>query len=205
MEPTFEKTNYIETGTPKNSGELYPGRVIARRENAGRYFFECDNHCQLEVIAIESRIIRFRFAPEGLFDDGFSYGIKEDLDLSGLVMQVEENEKEYALKTDDLVIRIAKKKLILRIEDHDGFVISQDEKGFHWYDNDDFGGENVIMSRNIQARERFYGLGDVPGHKELRGQRRTLWGSDVYGYDEATDPLYKNIPFFEGFGLNFLY
>ncbi|HBE97455.1 MAG TPA: glycosyl hydrolase, partial [Verrucomicrobiales bacterium] len=42
------------------------------------------------------------------------------------------------------------------------------------------------------------GLGDVPGHKDLRGQRRMLWGSDVYGYDASTDPLYKNIPFFIG-------
>ena len=55
-----------------------------------------------------------------------------------------------------------------------------------------------MMSRVIQSREHFYGLGDIPGHKNLRGQRRQLWGSDVYGYNAETNPLYKNIPFFVG-------
>ena len=198
MEPTFEKDNYIETGMPKNTGELFPGKVVAMRESEGRYFFECDNRCQLEVIAIEAKTIRFRFAPDGSFNDEFSYGVREDLDQSGTSMDVEEREKEFVLKTEALAIFVGKGSLAIRVEDHDGFVLSQDEKGFHWYDNDDFGGENVILSRNIQARERFYGLGDIPGHKDLRGQRRMLWGSDVYGYDENTDPLYKNIPFFIG-------
>ena len=198
MEPAFEKDNYIETGMPKNTGEHFPGKVVTMREIEGRYLFVCNNRCELEVIAIDSKTIRFRFAPKGEFSDEFSYAIKEDLDQSGMKLEVEEREKEFVLKTESLMIFIGKMGLLIRVEDHDGFVLSQDEKGFHWYDNEDFGGENVMLSRNIQARERFYGLGDVPGHKDLRGQRRMLWGSDVYGYDASTDPLYKNIPFFIG-------
>ncbi|MBR9760352.1 DUF4968 domain-containing protein [bacterium] len=198
MEPAFEKDNYIETGMPKNAGELFPGKVVKMEEIEGRYLFVCDNRCELEVIAIDPKTIRFRFAPTGEFSDGFSYAIKEDLDQSGMKLEVKEGEKEFVLKTESLMVFIAKMGLLIRVEDHDGFILSQDEKGFHWYDNEDFGGENVILSRNIQARERFYGLGDVPGHKDLRGQRRMLWGSDVYGYDASTDPLYKNIPFFIG-------
>ena len=80
MEAAFEKDNYIETGMPKNTGELFPGKVVRMREVKGRYLFVCDNRCELEVIAIDPKTIRFRFAPTGEFSDEFSYAIKEDLD-----------------------------------------------------------------------------------------------------------------------------
>ncbi|MDA7887930.1 DUF4968 domain-containing protein [Akkermansiaceae bacterium] len=198
METTFEKDNYIETGMPKNAGELFPGTIVEIREDENRRIFVCDNLCQLEVTVVDPKTIRFRFTPTGEFSDGFSYALDDQFDQSGIGVELSEKKKEYVLKTESLVINVAKVGLLIRIEDHDGFVLSQDEKGFHWYENDDFGGENVMLSRNIQPRERFYGLGDIPGHKDLRGQRRMLWGSDVYGYDAATDPLYKSIPFFIG-------
>ena len=155
MEPAFEKDNYIETGMPKNTGELFPGKVVTMQEIEGRYLFVCDNRCELEVIAIDPKTIRFRCAPTGKFSDDFSYAIKEDLDQSGMKLEAKEGEKEFVLKTESLMIFIGKMGLLIRVEDHDGFVLSEDEKGFHWYDNEDFGGENVILSRNIQARERF--------------------------------------------------
>ena len=195
---TFEKDNYIETGMPAEAGELFPGTVVEHLNEGQRQVFLCDNRCALEVTCVNELTVRFRFAPQGEFSDGFSYAVLPESLEGGPAPKVEEDEKHYILKTGSIVVFLLREGLRMRIEDTEGNLLSQDEKGFHWYENHDFGGEMVMMSRVIQSREHYYGLGDVPGHKNLRGQRRQLWGGDVYGYDAETDPLYKNIPFFIG-------
>lgn len=202
---TFEKDNYIETGMPAEAGELFPGRVIEHRNEGARQVFRCDNACVLEVTCVDTETVRFRFAPSGDFADDFSYAILPEVAEKGLVPEVSEDDENFVIKTGSLVIFLLREGLRLRIEDSAGNLLSQDEKGFHWYQNDSFGGEVVMMSRVIQSQEHYYGLGDVPGHKNLRGQRRQLWGSDVYGYGADTDPLYKSIPFFVGLHHNRAY
>lgn len=198
-EATFEKGNYIETGMPAEVGERFPGRAVDYRRADDRWIFQCDNRCALEVIFLEGGTVRFRFAPYGDFEDDFSYAVLPEACRERVQAEVSEEAEQFILKTADLTVFLRKDGLRVRIEDADGSLLSQDEKGFHWYDNHAFGGEVVMTSRAIQSHEHFfYGLGDIPGHKNLRGQRRDLWGSDVYGYDAKTDPLYKNIPFFIG-------
>lgn len=194
---TFEKDNYIETGMPAEAGELFPGTVVSYGEKDGRWIFYCDNLCALEVSCLACGAIRFRFAPNGDFEDDFSYAVLPEA-LVLVKPTVTEEAAEFIIRTDGLIVFLQKDGLRIRIEDEEGRVLSRDEKGFHWHDNQVFGGEVVMTSRVIQPSEHFYGLGDIPGHKNLCGQRRQLWGSDVYGYTEETDPLYKNIPFFIG-------
>lgn len=197
-EATFDKDNYIETGMPVEAGELFPGIVVDHLDEGARQVFLCDNFCALAVTCIDVRTVRFRFAPNGDFPEDFSYAVvPEALDRS-VSPEVSKTESHYLIKTGELVVSISREGLRIRIEDNEGNLLSDDEKGFHWYHNDAYGGEVVMMSRVIQSREHFYGLGDIPGHKNLRGQRRQLWGSDVYGYNADTNPLYKNIPFFIG-------
>lgn len=198
MDNTFDKDNYIETGMPAESGELFPGSVIEWRDEGVKQYFRCDNQCALEVTGVDARTVRFRFATEGRFSDGFSYATTEEIRGGSELLKVEESEAGFVVSTSELRIHLSREGLTMRIEDLKGTVLSEDEKGFHWYENVTFGGDTVMMSRRMQSREHHYGLGDIPGNKNLRGQKRMLWGSDVYGYDADTDPLYKNIPFFIG-------
>ena len=195
---TFEKDNYIETGMPVSAGELFPGTVVEHRDEGARQVFVCDNACALEVRSVDAKTLRFRFVPNGDFSGDFSYAVAPEIFEQGPALEVKVSETHYIIHSGEVVVHLLREGLRMRIEDLEGNVLSEDEKGYHWYVNDDFGGEVVMMSRVIQSKEHYYGLGDVPGHKNLRGQRRMLWGSDVYGYDEKTDPLYKSIPFFIG-------
>ena len=194
----FEKDNYIETGMPAEEGELFAGQVVTHVDEEGRQVFHCDNRCALEVRFLAGDVVRFRFAPYGDFEEDFSYGLDPEAKVEIVPPGVEEEDEQFVLRAGGLVVFLQKEGLRVRIEDLEGQVLSEDEKGFHWHRNEDFGGEVVMTSRAVQSREHFYGLGDIPGHKNLRGQRRQLWGSDVYGYNAETDPLYKNIPFFIG-------
>ena len=198
MDAAFEKDNYIETGMPAEVGELSAGVITGWVNEGGELRFYCDNGCALRIIGIDEKTVRFRFAPDGRFTDDFSYATLPEIKETRHLLVVHEDDEGFLVETGALKISLSSEGLRLRIEDLEGNVLSQDEKGFHWYENQEFGGHVVMTSRVIQSREHFYGLGDIPGHKNLRGQRRMLWGSDVYGYVASTDPLYKNIPFFIG-------
>lgn len=198
MDAVFEKDNYIETGMPAESGELYAGVIMGWTEENDVLSFRCDNGCVLRISGFEATTIRFRFAPDGHFEEDFSYAVLPEVFERQHALEVSEETEGFLIKTETLKISLSREGLKVRIEDYEGNLLSEDEKGFHWYDNNSFGGKVVMTSRIIQSREHFYGLGDISGHKNLRGQRRMLWGSDVYGYDDLTDPLYKNIPFFIG-------
>lgn len=45
---------------------------------------------------------------------------------------------------------------------------------------------------------QYFGLGDKTGPLDRRGRSFTLWTTDAYAYNDATDPLYKSIPFYLG-------
>ena len=203
-EPNFDKGNYIETGQPSAAGECRPGAIVSATVEDNRALFICDSLCALEVTCITPETVRFRFATNGRFSDGFSYATIP-AETSAKKLKLHDNKDTLTLETGGLWIHVGREHLMLTIEDLDGHVLSQDEKGFHWEDNEEFGGQFLYNSRKIQAREHFYGLGDIPGQPNLRGQRRSLWGSDVYGYGALTDPLYKNIPFFIGLHHNQAY
>jgi alpha-glucosidase len=44
--------------------------------------------------------------------------------------------------------------------------------------------------------EHYFGLGDKTGPLDHRDLAFTNWNSDMFGWQESTDPLYKTIPFF---------
>ena len=71
-EAAFDKDNYIETGMPAEAGELFPGKVVEHRDEGRHHLFVCDNYCALEVICLDARTVRFRFATNGDFSDDFS-------------------------------------------------------------------------------------------------------------------------------------
>jgi alpha-glucosidase len=70
--------------------------------------------------------------------------------------------------------------------------------GFHWQYYLQKGGKIVYCSKQIQEGERFYGMGDKPTDLNLFDKRVENYGTDAYGYQKDTDPLYRNIPFYYG-------
>ena len=77
-------------------------------------------------------------------------------------------------------------------------LINQDEIGFHWEESYEFGGNIVKMSKTVNERESYFGLGDKPDHLNLKGKRFQNWVTDSYAFGKETDPIYKAIPFFTG-------
>ena len=60
-------------------------------------------------------------------------------------------------------------------------------------------GEGFRLHKALPAGTRIFGLGEKAGGLDRRGRSFAMWNTDAYRYQESTDPLYKDIPFFIGF------
>ncbi|MEM7383444.1 MAG: glycoside hydrolase family 31 protein [Verrucomicrobiota bacterium] len=198
MPDTLQDHNYMINDLGVKQGEFFPGKATACRTEGSRFFFDCDNGACMMVHFVTDRIVRVRFATDR-FDNDFSYAIDPEFEPGPMPqVDLEEREKEFVLTGREVVVQISRIQLKTRFLDREGRVLNEDEKGFHWEENREYGGDIVQMSKKLQPRERFFGLGDKTGRLDLRGRRYQLWGSDTYAYGNESDPLYKNIPFYVG-------
>ncbi|MGB6222772.1 glycoside hydrolase family 31 protein [Haloferula sp.] len=191
--------NYMEKARgSKGVADFFPGRVVEFRQPAdGVFEFLTDNGVLLRVSLVCDGVVRFRFTPEGRFEDDFSYALDPNYQPVVPEHEVVEFGDGVAIKTGSLSIRVNRSGLKTTVTDtNTGTILSQDDKGYHWQDNKQYGGEIVKMSKVCQSEEYFYGLGDKSCDLNLRGRRFQMWGSDTYAYTPDTDPLYKNIPFY---------
>lgn len=178
--------------------ESYPGKVLSIEKHTGMVQLNAENDLSLRIYFVTEHIVRFRYAVEGYFDNDFSYGIDPKFEQKEISYEVQEMPEAVVLLTDTLKIRIERSNMSVRIMDHQGNILNEDEKGFHWERNQDHGGHIVQMTKRVQYGEAFYGLGDKPVDLNLKGRRFQNWGTDEYGYNKGTDPLYKSIPIYYG-------
>lgn len=178
--------------------EIYPGKATQVIQKEQSFYVTCEPQVTLCITVYQPTIVRFTYATEGLFEEDFSYAVSKKYSRKPGDVSYQEEENVHVINTEALRITIHKADSRVKIYNLDGILICEDEKGFHWEDNYDAGGNIVQMSKVAQSGECFYGLGDKPTHLNLRGKRLINWGSDVYGFSKEQDPLYKNIPFYMG-------
>lgn len=178
--------------------DIYPPSIVDALKEKQHVDFIAESGFCLRIYIIAQDIIRFRYAIEGIFEEDFTYSITKLYKSTDTYYQLTDDKDEYILETAKLIVRIKKSNFKKEILDHTGLSILNDEKGFHWEENEHYGGQIVKQSHHITGSEHFYGLGDKTEHPNLRGKRFLNWCSDVYGFDKGSDPLYKSIPFFIG-------
>ena len=178
--------------------EDHPGKLIDHKLENNILECICENDVILRVHVITPHILRLRYAIEGRYQNDFSYGIDPDFTIEAVDAKVEETKAHLFLHTSEVTCRIQKTNLAIGFLDKDGDLLNEDEKGFHWEPNEEYGGHIVQMTKKVLADEQFYGLGDKPTDLNVKGKKFQNWGTDTYGYHKDSDPLYKNIPFYYG-------
>ncbi len=179
-------------------GNLYPNQIAEYKRDTDKLYFTTENGVILEITVIQDRTIRFRYATEHIFQPDFSYAISENAKRGYNTLTVVETATEYLIETAKVKILVDKKTLRIQISDLEGQIINEDELGFHWEENYEYGGNTVKMSKITQATESYYGMGDKATHSNLKGKRVFNWVTDQYAYGKDQDPLYKAIPFYVG-------
>lgn len=187
----------MEIKKDKYSIKFFPSEVVTWKQDGQVFHFETIDTV-LEVKVFTDKIVRFRYAPDGKFQRDFSYALTDQAVPQPVNLSVYEDRHKFDLMTEHLVVQIYKKNLRVTILDRKYNVISEDELGFHWQHYIKKGGKINYCSKKIQDGETFFGLGDKPTELNIRNKRFENYGADTYGFKKDQDPLYKNIPFYQG-------
>ncbi|MBT8210768.1 MAG: DUF4968 domain-containing protein, partial [Eudoraea sp.] len=141
-------------------GNLYPDKIVDFKHITDKFLITTANGVILEITVLRNSAIRFRYAIDYRFQPDFSYAISPTASKGFNQLESEETDTEYLIKTSKIQILVDKKSLRVQISDLEGNIINEDELGFHWEENHEFGGNNVKMSKITQTGENFYGMGD---------------------------------------------
>src|SRR5215471_2497793 len=147
---------------------------------------------KVRLTVFRSGIFRVRLAPHGNFAKDFSWALVESPQLPSL--EIEEDEKELRVITDDVVSTVQKSPLLISFSDRSGNLFLADEPNLPMAWN----GPRVHAWKKMPPDEKYYGLGDKAGPMNRRNRAFTNWNTDEFGWQESSDPLYKTIPFFIG-------
>jgi len=179
-------------------GNLYPNQIINFKQETDKLYFTTANGVILQITVLRNSMIRFRYATDHIFEPDFSYALCKN-GLRGYdELKVSETATEYIIQTIRMTVLVDKKTMRIQISDPEGNIINEDELGFHWEENYEYGGNVVKMSKITKTGESFYGMGDKATHSNLKGKRISNWVTDQYAFGKDQDPLYKAIPFYVG-------
>jgi alpha-glucosidase len=107
-------------------------------------------------------------------------------------LKVSDSGATLELRTERLLVRVDKTPLRLTFLDADGKILSQERSGYAAA----FNGAEFRVWKSMPEDEHYFGLGDKTGPLDHRALAFTNWNTDIFGWQESTDPLYKTIPFF---------
>lgn len=104
-----------------------------------------------------------------------------------------ENEDSISIFSELLQVRIQKRPFRITILDKQGEVIVKDaDEGMGYRD-----GHHIFCYKEMNENDHFYGLGEKAGFLDKRGEKFTMWNTDVYApHNPETDALYQSIPYF---------
>jgi alpha-glucosidase len=147
---------------------------------------------KVRITSFRNGVIRVRVAPQGVFPKDFSWAVIEPPQPPPL--KIEELKSELRISAGNTTVVANKSPLLISFADASGSLLLADEATLPMAWN----GPRIHVWKKMPGDENYYGLGDKTGPMNRRNRAFTMWNSDVFGWGESTDPLYKTIPFFMG-------
>ncbi|ANF98636.1 alpha-glucosidase [Paenibacillus bovis] len=106
-----------------------------------------------------------------------------------IVPSIEENEQELVFRTELITVTLDKQTFALIVEDQEGHEIAR-QATVSWTPR---GAVNAQFS--MPEDSHFYGLGEKSSFLDKRGERYTMWNTDVYApHMPEIEALYESIP-----------
>lgn len=154
---------------------------------------------QLHLVLLEEGLVHVSYSIDRVWDQSVSYGVDSRFIPKQVEVENKEDEEYVELRTRMILVRIRKADLRVTFASaQDSYVLSEDLRVFEHVSDEGTGDHRQRLFKSIRWNELFFGLGDKPCLGNLRGRQFEFWGADYYAFEEKSDPLYKNIPFFMG-------
>lgn len=108
-------------------------------------------------------------------------------------VKVDEQEDMLVLSSEHVMVQIYKEPFRINVLDTKMYSLVSDAEHGMGFNNDG----HVICFKKAYQDDHYYGFGEKTGFLDKRGEKYTMWNSDVYApHNPETDPLYESIPFF---------
>jgi alpha-glucosidase len=147
---------------------------------------------KVRITAFNGTTVRVRVAPQGDFPKDSSWAVVATPQPPAV--NVVDTKNELKMMAGNTTVLVQKSPLLIRFADTAGNVLLADESSLPMA----FDGSRVHVWKKMPLDENYYGLGDKTGPINRRNRAFTMWNSDVFGWGESTDPMYKAITFFMG-------
>ena len=149
-----------------------------------------DGPAWLRVTALTDDILRVQASPGGAAAPADPWAVLPEWRARAVAVRAQDITTP-GFATRSLRVAIDRTPLRLTVSDLDGHVLSQDAPDRPVV----FRNAGFEVWKRLPADEAIFGLGDKPGPMNRRGRAFVNWNTDAYRWQEATDPLYKTVPF----------
>ncbi len=140
----------------------------------------------LRVLALRDDVVRVTLAGRGALPEDASWAVLP----AARAAKVSVVPNAAGFDTRQLHVRIGQ-DLRVTVTDLAGKPIVEDAAPAA------FGADGRIsVHKRMPEDEHYFGLGDKTGPLDRRDHAYTMWNTDAYRFQEGTDPIYKDIPFF---------
>jgi len=148
---------------------------------------------KVRVTALREGVFRVRVAPDGNFAKDFSWAVVEQAQAPAV--KIEDAPDAVKVSAGNVIVRVKKAPLLIDFLDAAENVVLADEPSLPmaWQSG------QIHVWKKMPPNESYFGLGDKAGPMNRRNRSFTMWNTDEFGWQESSDPLYKTIPFFQGF------
>jgi alpha-glucosidase len=147
---------------------------------------------RVRLEAITPNIIRVRYTPSGNFPADHSFAVVPGILKPEASVSVQQSTEFVALNAGVVQAKVFRAPFRIAFLDEKGNTISEDQPDHPV----SFDGTEFRVWKMMPEDEHYFGLGDKSGPLDHRNLAFTMWNTDAFGWQESTDPLYKDIPFF---------
>ena len=137
----------------------------------------------LRVTALREDVLRVRMWKGGAAPEDASWAVLPAARTATVKVKVEAD----GFRTSELRVAVDG-ELRLTVSDLAGNVLQQDAEPVAWR------GTDFRVYKAMSSADHFFGLGDKPGPLDRAGEAFVMWNTDHFGWQESTDPIYKDIP-----------
>ena len=149
-----------------------------------------DGALVMRITALQPNVLRIRTSPAGILPEDASWAVLPEARSSAVTVVQDSDARVVGFHTSSLGLTVERDTGLMKISDPAGNIIQQDAAPI------EFEGERFRIAKKMPADEHYFGLGDKTGGLDRRGAAFQMWNTDAYGWQESTDPLYKDIPFY---------
>ena len=145
----------------------------------------------LRVLALTPTVVRLLYKPDGTFLNDHSFAVLPNAFSEPPKTTFQQQQDSVVLSTEALQVTISRASMSVSFHDSAGKFIARDSSGGPVW----FYGNAFRVWKVMPEDEHYFALGDKSGPLDHRNLAFTMWNTDAYGWEESTDPLYKDIPF----------